>query len=343
MKAKIILAVLIAFCTQGNFLSAQTLPVKRSKQQIINFLGALIANQKIMVGQHCETGANTVNGYINYVTGLKTQTGRYPYIIGLEYGYTANNNLDLINSYATKQWDREGLITISWHVHNPWGEGYNCRWNSIKHQSEIDFYKLLKSAPESAEKTSYRDELLKVATSLQKLQDQDIVVLWRPFHEMNGDWFWWGINKPNTPTNRDAFAALWHDMYDTFTQDFGLKNLIWVYSPNQSNNTTAPVNFMYPGDDFVDVVGLDIYSDKPQMKQDDYLQLKAFNKPFVIAEIGPSKVSYGTFDEMELVDNFKGKAAYFLQWNGWKGVKMGIIDNTNFKKMMLRKDVLTVK
>lgn len=86
------------------------------------------------------------------------------------------------------------------------------------------------------------------AMALEKLQQQDVPVLWRPFHEFDGGWFWWGKQ------GGEAFIRLWRMMVDTFTGDYQLKNLIWVlgYADDVKQG-------WYPGDDCCDILGSDTY------------------------------------------------------------------------------------
>ena len=86
-----------------------------------------------------------------------------------------------------------------------------------------------------------------IAVQLQKVASNNIPVLWRPLHEAEGGWFWWGAKGP------DAFKALWRLLYSRLTTVHGLHNLIWVLASSDPN--------WYPGDDVVDVVGLDGYPD----------------------------------------------------------------------------------
>ncbi|WP_198673617.1 glycosyl hydrolase [Algibacillus agarilyticus] len=86
------------------------------------------------------------------------------------------------------------------------------------------------------------------AAELQKLEDADIPVLWRPLHEAQGKWFWWGA------AGSQALKDLWVLMYDRMTQHHGLDNLIWVYT--YAGDLDAS---WYPGDDYVDIVGYDGY------------------------------------------------------------------------------------
>jgi mannan endo-1,4-beta-mannosidase len=145
---------------------------------------------------------------------------------------------------------------------------------------------------------------------LSDLQSAGVTVLWRPLHEMNGDWFWWG--------NQDAatFKNVWIDMYNYFKNTKGLNNLIWVYAPDFSrDNRTA----YYPGSSYVDIVGLDAYDDNPEANVTGYDELVALGKPFALAEIGPDTL--GTFDYTKWLSAIKNKfpnTVYFYAWNdGW--------------------------
>ncbi len=336
MKNKIfVLLFLSTFLSSFQVTQAQKPKlVNRTREGIIKYLNTLIKDSCVAVGQHCQDGINTPIGYNMYIEGLKKNSGKYPMLIEVEYGYTAHNNLDLINTFVAKQWNRGGLVSISWHADNPWEDGYNCRFNSRTNKDIIDFNKIIKSAPESSVKASYRKELMNVGMAIKKLQDEGITVLFRPFHEMNGFWFWWGANDKDNPTNVQSFRALWKDIYDTFTVDLGLHNIVWIYGPNATNNTTAPIDAMYPGDEMVDVVGLDIYTSKPNIKKEDYSILKMYRKPIVVAEVGTTREDYGKLDELQMAKDLRGKAAYFSQWNGGVTAKIGIIDNLNFQELM---------
>lgn len=85
-----------------------------------------------------------------------------------------------------------------------------------------------------------------VAGELRKLADRGIPVLWRPLHEAEGGWFWWGARGPK------PFVQLWRILHDRLTRVDGLHNLVWVF-------TGAANPDWYPGDDVVDIVGIDEY------------------------------------------------------------------------------------
>lgn len=92
----------------------------------------------------------------------------------------------------------------------------------------------------------------KAAEALQELKEENIPVLWRPFHEFDGAWFWWGKG------GSENFKKLWVMMYDRYTNYWGLDNLIWVLGYSGNGNGYAD---WYPGDAYVDIAGADSYND----------------------------------------------------------------------------------
>ncbi|MCF2446750.1 glycoside hydrolase family 26 protein [Dyadobacter sp. CY345] len=314
--------------TNVNALSA----ANRTRSDVLNYLKKVIENNQVIVGQQCSESPNIPADYAKHFKSIYDLTGKYPALLGLDYGYFSNVNMTLNNQYAVEHWKKGGLVTFSWSADNPWKDGYNVRWNSETNKDTIQVRQLLKSAAASQARTNYRNELEKVGAALKELKNAGVIVLWRPLHEVNGSWFWWGVNNTKQPTNQADYQMLWKDMHDTFTNEFGLDNLLWVYSPSAPGTWVPPVDVMFPGEAYVDLVGTDQYSITPDFK--DYDVLKKLNKIVVNGEIGPSNEGYGKFDQMAVLNAFKGKAAYFLQWHSWTNAKVGIKDNLNFKEMM---------
>ena len=179
-----------------------------------------------------------------------------------------------------------------------------------------------------------------IAAALQELKEAGVTVIWRPFHQMNADYFWWGINAyHNQQSNIADFRALWQDLYKTLTYDYGLDNLIWTYSVIPYSKWNADVTAYYPGSDYVDLVGMDHYSIIPEFP--NYNSLKALGKTLVISETGPKDESYGLWDEFLLAKTLAGKAAYFLQWHSWDGAAVSIKDNRKANDMMNSIHVIT--
>ncbi|WP_273567368.1 glycosyl hydrolase [Maribacter halichondriae] len=310
------------------------------KEDILAYFDTLIANEQVIVGQHCGDAPNTTASFYNtYVDMLADITGRHVGIIGADFGWYSGTEYPV--QTLADHWNEGGLVTVSWHADNPFEAGIDIYWNTVENKDNIDLRSLLKDAAPSTARTSYRTELDNVAGGLQKLRDAGVTVIWRPFHEMNGDFFWWGIDTYNNQqTNEADYKELWMDLYNTLIFDYGLDNLIWTYSVVPDRGWNADVTSFYPGSDYVDLVGMDYYGVNPDFP--DYDALKSLGKTIVMSESGPIDSGYGNWDMMQHVNALKGKAAYFLQWHSWNGAAVAIKDNKNSIEMMNSDDVITL-
>ncbi len=137
----------------------------------------------------------------------------------------------------------------------------------------------------------------RVGDHLEELSDAGAVVLWRPFHEMNGSWFWWsGRDDP------DGYVALWRHMHEYFSNDRGLDRLLWIYAP--SAHQPGP-ELNYPGGDYVDIVGTDLYLQGTGDTLGDsmvaaYESLVALGKPFSIPEMGIAGCPWPVADDAQV-------------------------------------------
>lgn len=225
--------------------------------------------KKTLTGQQ-EQGSAPPNphGELDY---LKRVTGKLPAILGLDYIDPRDN--DAVNDRATA-WARSGgIVTLCWHWGAPdIGTGYE---NSKK---DFDVAAALK--PGTPQNVAMMRDMTEVARLLNVLQDRGVPVLWRPFHEFSGDWFWWGKHGSN------AFKALWALMYDQFTRVHGLDNLIWVLG--WAGQNVDPT--WYPGRATVDVAGADIYASDHGNLAPMFARVKAIvgdTLPICLHENGP--------------------------------------------------------
>jgi mannan endo-1,4-beta-mannosidase len=309
----------------------------RTVEGVRTLLGTVAAQGRTMVGQQCGDGDDIEARYQAGVVALETLSGRSVALIGADYGWRPTNDLAVVNARLEAFWARGGLVTVSWHVPNPFQGDGDPRWDAVANAASIDLAALLAGGSGTAHDL-YRAQVDQVAAALKQLHDQGIVVLWRPFHEMNGSWFWWG----NAQAHPAAYQALWIDLHDTLS-GHGLDNLLWVFGPNSTGGGGGFETF-YPGDDHVDVVGTDYYGAEPRF--DDAAALHSLGgatRPVVMAEVGPGgAAAYGHFDEEALGALARGRAGYFLQWHSWTGAKVAIVDNPGAAALMDDPDVVTL-
>jgi mannan endo-1,4-beta-mannosidase len=207
-----------------------------------------IRGKGILTGQE-----NLATDVMNWTDEVVDITGLYPGLLGedFSYGDSAFVKRQRIVNAAREYWDSGGLVTISWHQVNP------QTWDGSIHEGPFEYtqYSMTQETfnqlfvPESDLQVKYQRHIDTIAGYLKKLQEAGVVVLWRPYHEMNGGWFWWGA--------KNNFGDLWRGMYARYTYYHKLNNLIWVWGPNISQGA---LESYYPGDDYVDVVGLDGYT-----------------------------------------------------------------------------------
>lgn len=198
---------------------------------------------------------------MNYI--LDT-TGKLPAMRGLDF---MNGDFDGVVSRSKEWWEKGGLVTICWHT------GINGKGYQESLGDKPDFDKLLKEGTKE-----YNDMIAnwdKAAEALAKLRNAGVPVLWRPFHEFDGGWFWWGKKGGAN------FVKLWQMMYDRFTNKFGLTNLIWVlgYSGDVKSG-------WYPGDDYCDIIGSDTYDSSTHLKAWQKLNKMNSGKPLAFHECG---------------------------------------------------------
>jgi mannan endo-1,4-beta-mannosidase len=120
-----------------------------------------------------------------------------------------------------------------------------------------------------------------VAVFLKQLQDAHVPVLWRPYHEMNGDWFWWGGR-----TGEYSTIALYRQLFDRLVNHHHLNNLVWVWSMDRPSRPGMEHAKFFPGTEYVDVLALDVYGNDFAQSYYDSLVSLSQGKPLALAEVG---------------------------------------------------------
>jgi mannan endo-1,4-beta-mannosidase len=263
---------------------------------------------------------------LRLMSQIHDKTDLWPAILGVDYAGRGGVVIGPPNKAAIDYWRQGGLVTVSTHLYDP----NNAIGDGGLRDRNVDLNALLDEHTESH--AGWMKELDRVAEGLKQLKDAGVVVLWRPFHEMNGNWFWWNGKDPAT------FIKLWRQMFDYFTHTKNLDNLLWVYSPNHGEKVTD----YYPGDRYVDLVGLDAYTDFVDPDHiKGYDEITRLPKPFGFTEFGPHGASNppGNYDYVQFAEGVRKnfpRAVFFMCWNA----KWSMAQNNNTKEMLSRPEII---
>ncbi len=264
--------------------------------------------------------ADAEHGYAFWVDGLHERTGSRPAMIALEYFGGTNDpyplDVERKNRVIVDHWREGGLVSVYHNYANPW-TGRRVRDRTIPEgASYSDVY-----TPGTQANGRFLKDLDHSADQFLLLQEQGVVVIFRPFHEMNRDAFWWHAADPA------EFTKLWRYTYRHLTQVRGVHNLLYFFSPGAVNEidlqSVAP-HIYYPGDDFVDIVGLDLYEDNLlDSPRANYAQTVALGKLFGFGEIGgslpatPKNRDWNLTQLPEAVRNGYPEAVFWVSWSSW--------------------------
>ncbi len=341
-----IIAVILILSCGGNDREVDSVPsnpdATPSAVAVLEYIALLSSDDlgRVISGQNCLHGNQICdgkgNGYSTMIGELHTQSGKYPGIIGLDYEHDkifTSTELSEANAVLINYWNNGGLVAINWSPQSPWlndesdigsdpGVWSNTRVNDSysSNLNGVDISKLLD--PKEKVYAVWRKKLDRIAVALVELRDAGVVVIWRPMQEMNGFWFWWGT--ASDPGDMENYKKLYVDMYNYFTKNKKLNNLLWVYSPTSSNPLTGVVNVMaqYPGDDYVDIVGGTQYGDSLEIH--DYQSYRYCGKPIAMSEYGINEsgpyASDGSFDNTNYIKKLSEKysdIAYWVTWHDW--------------------------
>lgn len=212
-------------------------------------------------GKHTLSGMHNVLGRMSTNTDrLRQLTGKDPAIWGGDFGFAdSTHDIDnikyrpLLVPEIIRQHRRGSIIVLSYHQANP-AIGEPCAFEGgiISKLTDAQWQELLTPGTPLYQKWAAQMDLL--AGHLQQLQAARIPVIFRPYHEMNGRWFWWG-GRPGAA----GYLALWRQLYTYYTAHHHLHNLLWAWTPDKP---TPGVEAYFPGRDQVDLLGTDIYPRK---------------------------------------------------------------------------------
>jgi len=288
---------------------------KNANDAAKNLMSEIAENygKKIITGQMDLTWYDN----IDMAQRVYNDTGKYPKLMGYDFmNYVENSGDGLNQTEEAIAWHKKGgYIHFCWHWRIT-GPNKNHSFNTYSESDGTgnggtDFtipYTNGKWDTSSSEYNQLINDMDIIAEELKKLQQEGVPVLWRPLHEASGNigkyedgkaWFWWGDTGP------EAYIALYRYMFDYFTNEKGLHNLIWIWNGQEAD--------WYPGDKYVDIVGYDIYDDVNKHKAGDkyYQNLMTWCGSKKMAAISEA----GYVPSTEALKSSSSKWLYYMIWN----------------------------
>lgn len=212
---------------------------------------------------------------------VKSVTGSHPAVIGIDLnGITSGSPASVQHTKAQLKkntedtYNRGGVTTVAWHFSNPVSKG-GFYWVDSLSKPAVKYL-----IPGGEAHSRYKEILGDVgewAKSLKGADGKAVPLIFRPYHEFDGDWFWWGRAHCTT----EEFISLWRFTVSYLRDSLNVHNLLYAWSPDNRFFSEAEYLERYPGDAWVDMVGTDNYGD---MGRDGRYNLEAAIKKLKIVD-----------------------------------------------------------
>lgn len=268
-------------------------------------------------GKRCLTGCMGSEAWTTVYYDLVTEAGgAAPAIIGFDYMHlnaSPCNWIDYNDITPVKEaWEAGAIPALMWHWNVPRTNKKGAKYDTAPSK----FMPSNIFIPGSWEHDIAMADIEELAGYLKHIQDAGIPVLFRPFHEAAGDfgynnpWFWWGAEGV------EVTKQLWDMLYDKLTNEYGLNNILWVWTmQTRYNGALSPGQYMlesYPGDDKVDIVGVDLYPSENKLYSDfetwyAVREVLEGKKMIALSETGP-------LPDLDLVFDKGETWSFFMQW-----------------------------
>ena len=237
-----------------------------------------ISGQQTVAGQHNREPNSDPDRWTNKI---ESATGRFPGLWSADFLFDFGSIRDrrFMIKEAIEQWESGAIVNIMWHACSPalktpcdWSQGNGPR-------SKLTDAQWVELTTDGTRLNSKWKKMMdEIAGHLQKLEDAGVEVVFRPLHEMNQGQFWWG-GRPGA----QGTAKLFRITHDYFENDKGLSNLIWTWDMQDFPTLEKDLELYNPGDDYWDILALDIYEGYSKWKYD--VVVKTSNgKPVAIGE-----------------------------------------------------------
>ena len=269
-------------------------------QALLTFFADTYGKQIISGQQDGWRRTNGLSAELNYITNT---TGQLPALLAFDIAPATDKsphrdaNHRLVRRAADWFNQRNGIVEFCWHWRAP--------LNAPEFYTKDTTFDITRAVTEGTpEYEAMLHDLDLVATELEFLRDAHVPVVWRPLHEANGGWFWWGAGGP------EPMKKLWRMMFENFTVKHRLNNLIWVFSPGAAVDLAA----WYPGDAYVDIIGQDHYpmDDNHDPAKDIFDELTRMTRGKKLIALGEN----GPLPDPKLLVSEKAGWLFFTTWMG---------------------------
>jgi len=254
---------------------------------------------------------------------VKSVTGSHPAVYGWDLEHVVNqdaqstNQSENIKKLAREAYNRGGINTLSWHMGNPLtGKNFYDTTKAV--------YSIL---PGGSKHEDYKRKLDTIANFISSLKGSDnklIPVIFRPFHEHTGNWFWWG--KPFC--SPEEYISLWQFTVSYLRDTQKVRNVLYAYSPDKTSGLLTEYLERYPGDEYVDILGQDNYWEFRDIKYADMAvkglaeickYARSRNKVAALTETGMEKIENPAWFTEVVLNKIKAdpdarEIAYLMVW-----------------------------
>jgi len=269
-----------------------------------------VYGKNILSGQQEICGSHNYSASEKEFTYIEELTGEMPAVRGFDFMNYRGNAFLWDDKCAERviEWynEKNGIPTVCWHWFSPADIGKEAEDSFYTESTTFSISKALTAGTE--ENAALLDDIDYMAGKFQELEDAKVPVLFRPLHEAEGGWFWWGAEGPQ------PCIELYRLLYDKFTNEYGLDNIIWVWT-SQKYDTSEK---WYPGDDVVDIVGYDKYNAKDGLPNGSAISSTFYS--LVRLTNGNKLITMSENDTIPRVSNLINEEAgwlYFCPWYGW--------------------------
>lgn len=265
-------------------------------KNLFNNLRQIAASHTLFGHQHATEYGHGWQGDADR-SDVKSVTGSHPAVIGVDImGFTGRpenevrETMEMLRKNVADTYNRGGVTTVAWHFPNPVSGG-GFYW---KDSVSLRAVKYIIPGGEAHDK--YKDILKTIADWANSVKGKDgktVPMIFRPYHEFDGDWFWWGRSHCTV----EEFVSLWRFTVSYLRDSLGVHTFIYAFSPDNRFMSEQQYLERYPGNEWVDMVGMDNYGD---MGRDRYAPGVAMQKLKIVSDFAKKNGKLAAFTETGL-------------------------------------------